>query len=205
MQNKDYWNSEGSNKVFTHPICVEWLSGLNPMTTILDLGCGYGRIVNDLDQIGLNKIVGLDPSNQMIERACQENPGPKYISDQSDLGTDLFDLVICFALFNSCPSANEQSDLASLISNHTQWYSLLYISDYETEDNSHYRERYEQRKLNIFGCFESSTAIFRHHVPNHFCELFNNWSKIKERTVDSRTMNGNEIVVHQYLFQKKNR
>ena len=175
--------------------------GLKALIRKLHDGADIGALQQE-SKNSLGSPGDISPSNQMIERACQENPGPKYISDQSDLGTDLFYLVICFALFNSCPSVDEQSDLASLISNHTHKYSLLYISDYETEDKPHYRERYEQRKLNTYGCFESSTAIYRHHLPNHFSELFSDWSKINERTVDSRTMNGNEIVIHQYLFLK---
>ena len=205
MQNTDYWNREGTKKTFTHPINVEWLSDLTTTTTILDLGCGYGRIVKDLNQLGFSNIVGLDPSISMIERACEENPGPKYVTDPNELGNDQFDLVMCFALFTSCPAIREQSDLVSLINQHTHRHSLLYISDYTTEDNPHYLERYEQRKLNTFGCFQSSTAIFRHHIPDHFSVLFEDWVKIKERTFDSRTMNGSEIVVHQYLYRKGNR
>jgi SAM-dependent methyltransferase len=41
---------------------------------VLDLGCGYGRILNELIQAGYTNLHGVDPSNKMIERGLKENP-----------------------------------------------------------------------------------------------------------------------------------
>ena len=136
----------------------------------------------------------------MIGRAIRENPGATYTSSVKSLSGKPFDLIICFALFTSCPSSNEQIELASLINGLSQKNGLLYISDYETHDNPNYLERYKQRKIDIYGCFSSGNAVFRHHEPGHFDNLMAGWVRLKERLLSSKTLNGNNIIVHQYLY-----
>lgn len=203
MQNSDYWQNEGAQKVFTHPIHSEWLTGVDRNKSVLDFGCGYGRLTQDLRYQGFTLIHGYDPSEPLVERAIQENPGANYTNNIDQLCGKYFGLVLCFALFTSCPSASEQSELVSLINSVTQKRALLYISDYETDDNPHYLERYEQCQLNIYGCFQSGTAVFRHHEAGHFDRLLRNWRKLHERTEESKTLNGNEIRIHQYLYVKE--
>lgn len=202
MQNTKYWNNEGAQKVFTHPLCSEWIAKLDREKSILDAGCGYGRLTPNLIEEGFSAIFGYDPSAPLIERAIHENPGAHYTSDNISLSDKSFNLILCFALFTSCPSTEEQRELVAMIDALSQEKTLLYISDYETIDNLNYRERYEQRKLNTYGCFSSGNAIFRHHEPGHFSKLLTNWKMMKERTLDSKTLNGNNITVHQYLYEK---
>jgi SAM-dependent methyltransferase len=202
MRNGQYWNSEGAKKVFTHPICSAWVASLDRQTSILDLGCGYGRLTPALMKDGFSMIVGYDSSAALIKRAIRENPGAHYTSNWAALLDTSFDLILCFALFTSCPSSEEQRELVSLIDACSHQNALLHISDYETGDNPNYQDRYEQRRLNTFGCFASGNAIFRHHEDRHFDRLLTNWRKKEERTLHSTTLNGNNIIIHQYLFAK---
>lgn len=187
MLNTEYWNNEGAKKIFSHPICSEWMAHLDRNASILDIGCGYGRLTPYLTREGFQNITGYDPSGSLIERALQENPGAFYSSNSSTLYGKSFDLILCFALFTSCPSQDEQSELVSIINQLSQRNKWLYISDYEIRDNPHYQDRYEQRKLNIYGCFSSGNAVFRHHMPGHFDSLFSNWKRQKERQLNSKT------------------
>ena len=203
MKNTEYWKNEGVQKVFTHPICSEWIENLDRKSSVLDLGCGYGRLTPDLRREGFHSIFGYDFSAPMIKRAIRENPGATYTSSVTALTGKLFDLIMCFALFTSCPSSSEQIDLASQINRLSQKNGLLYISDYETHDNPNYLERYKQRKIDIYGCFSSGNAVFRHHEPGHFDNLMAGWVRLKERLLSSKTLNGNNIIVHQYLYEKE--
>ncbi|MBU0755878.1 MAG: class I SAM-dependent methyltransferase [Planctomycetes bacterium] len=202
-QNQNYWMNEGVKKTFTHSLSADWLAGINANANIIDIGCGYGRLTPELQQLGFTSLYGYDFSHPLIERAKQENPGASYTTDVEDLRGRCYDLVICFALFTCCPSDTEQSQIVSLIDSITQDCATLYISDYETGDNPHYNDRYDQRELNLFGCFRSGAATFRHHDAGHFGSLLEHWNIAEERTQESRTLNGNPITIHQYLYTKK--
>lgn len=194
--------TEGAKKTFTHTLSKEWLADLSVKSTVLDMGCGYGRLTPELQKQGFSSIYGYDFSQPLIERAMQENPGAVYTTRLEELTGRFHDLVICFALFTCCPSDTEQSTIVSAIDAVTQKGATLYISDYETNDNPHYNDRYEQRELKIFGCFKSGDATFRHHEAGHFGRLLKSWSKTAEGTMESQTLNGNSITIHQYLFIK---
>lgn len=202
-QNKKFWQGEGVRKTFTHRLNKDWLRWINGRHTVLDVGCGYGRLTPDLKALGVESIVGYDISPDLIERAVKENPGACYLSDTREmLGKD-FDLVLCFAVFTSCPADDDQQALVHLIESVTKSGAHLYISDYEMRDNPSYLKRYHEKKLNILGCFESGGGRFRHHEQSHFETLFSNWYKLEEAKVSAQTMNGNPIQVRQYLLQRK--
>lgn len=201
-RNRAYWHTEGVQKTFTHPLDHQWLAPVDKNAPVLDLGCGYGRLTPRLTAWGFSDIIGFDFSAPLILRAVRENPGARYTHDARDLAGMSFGLVLCFALFTSCPDPLEQAHLESTIHRHSKRGALLYISDYETGDNPSYKDRYAQKELGIYGCFTSSGAVFRHHDPGHFDRMLPDWKKIGEQTLPSMTLNQNEIIIHQYLFQK---
>jgi len=95
---------EGRRKGVCH-LCIEAeilhvLSKVNRSTSLLDLGCGYGRVAVRLsDKAG--KVTGIDISEDNIELAkeiCSERSNMEFhVMDAADLKfyDDFFDLVIC--------------------------------------------------------------------------------------------------------------
>jgi SAM-dependent methyltransferase len=201
--NTDYWDKEGATKIFTHELFPKWIGNISLDSAVLDFGCGYGRIAKQLYSLGFENIIGYDPSERMISRAIDENHGPRYTSQIGEVLKHKYGLVICFALFTSCPEPENQLAIKEIIEKVTFKNSYLYISDYLTSENSHYSEKYEQRKLGIFGCFGTKdTVLFRHHKKNHFAKLFLEWKQINRRTVPGKTLNGNKINISQFLYKK---
>ncbi len=201
--NSKYWDNEGAAKTFTHGLSDEWINGIPRDMNVLDLGCGYGRITRKMFSYGFKNVLGYDPSKAMISRAVLENPGPRYTSDIEEITKQHYSLVICFALFTSCPEPDRQMEIKELIEKQTDNASCLYISDYLTSENPHYSKRYEQRELGLYGCFGTrGTVIFRHHQSDHFTKLFSGWKQIESRTVAGKTLNGNKINISQLLFEK---
>lgn len=203
MLNKEYWSGEGALKTFTHPLLSGWMDGFDRTSSVLDAGCGYGRLTPELKTYGFDDISGFDFSRPLIERALKENPGAFYTCDPHALEGRQFGLVLCFALFTSCPVTRDQADLISWLNSLTPDGAFLYISDYETSDNPDYENRYNQRELGVYGCFRSGKGIFRHHESGHFDALLAGWFKVDERTLESTTLNGNAIRIHQYLYRKR--
>lgn len=203
MKNTQFWEQEGATKTFTHEIDKSWINPVNKTGKVLDFGCGYGRVTQHLFQLGFEDIIGYDTSISMLKRAHIENPGPNYISTIKELDETEFDLIICFALFTSCPLDAEQTELLQCINSYSKKGTLIYLSDYLIDDNPHYLKRYSEQQCGIYGCFGSEeAAIFRHHSSDHFDRLFSGWKKCETRKVEGKTLNGNPIVITQIIFEK---
>jgi SAM-dependent methyltransferase len=65
----EYWDTEGLRKTYNHPINFEQLNQLLCRDSkILDYGCGYGRVSNDLYLHGYTNIIGIDFSTNIIDK-----------------------------------------------------------------------------------------------------------------------------------------
>ena len=200
MSSNTYWNREGARKTFTHQINPDWIRNIDRQTPVLDFGCGYGRLTPDLLHHGFHQLYAYDPSSPLIERACQENPGATYTDDFVSLRGQRFGLVFCFAVFTSCPADEDQQNIVGSIESVTDEGTILYISDYVMQDNPGYQERYEQREAGVLGRFASGSGHFRHHDQTHFAMLLPGWRLADDVCRQGKTMNGNDIVIHQYRF-----
>jgi len=66
---KEYWNSVADEKKFTTPFHIDVFSKyVSKSSKILDVGCGYGRVLNELYNNSYNNLYGIDFSEKMIER-----------------------------------------------------------------------------------------------------------------------------------------
>ncbi len=200
VSSKDYWKNEGCRKTFTHMLNNEWIKDIDRRTAVLDFGCGYGRLTPDLINLGFNRLYAYDPSEPLVERARKENPGALYSHDLKTLHQQSFGLVLCFAVFTSCPGDADQLAIVESIESVTETGAVLYISDYVMQDNPGYQERYEQREAGVLGRFTSGAGSFRHHDEAHFHNLLPAWQLDKDRSSPGKTMNGSDIVIHQYRF-----
>lgn len=72
---RTYWEGAGAGKVFTHPLDDAWLAGhLRVPDRILDFGCGYGRVLQQLHEAGWVNTLGVDRSGSLIERGRRRFP-----------------------------------------------------------------------------------------------------------------------------------
>jgi len=72
---KEYWNKAAANKEFTTPFQIKSFSQfVKKEDKILDVGCGYGRTLNELYSKGYKNLCGIDFSNKMIERGKEQFP-----------------------------------------------------------------------------------------------------------------------------------
>jgi SAM-dependent methyltransferase len=73
-----YWDAAAATKTFTHPLHLARLDGISRHAAILDYGCGYGRIVKELEQCGFGNLTGVDASPGMIDRARDSHPSMRF-------------------------------------------------------------------------------------------------------------------------------
>ena len=75
----EYWNTEGTQKVFGHPLNLERVSRwLTYESRILDFGCGYGRSLGELFEAGYKNLIGFDFSPAMIASARARFPAIEF-------------------------------------------------------------------------------------------------------------------------------
>lgn len=91
---------EHYNDIFTFDeSLLEALKGfIKPQGKAVDLGCGTGRLVSLLDELGM-KSVGVDLDLDMIKKAQEDYPHLSFIHDSmvDFLDThDTYDLITCF-------------------------------------------------------------------------------------------------------------
>ncbi len=199
MKQKDYWNSVSDTKQFTTPFQAnEFANYLTSNAIILDVGCGYGRTLNELYHLGYRNLIGMDFSQGMIERGKQQAP---YLDLRlkKDAGIDLpdhsVDAVILLAVLTCIKSNEEQKALISEINRVLKPDGILYINDFLINSDERNLARYQrfEEKYSLYGVFElPEGAVLRHHSEKWLKELLADFSTLKYECLTFTTMNGHK-------------
>lgn len=209
MDPRTYWNGEGANKTFSHPLDLGWLrSRLSLDARILDVGCGYGRLMHPLLKSGFTHLHGVDPSEALIQRARREVPGVRFdCADPARLpaAAASADLVLLFAVLTCIPEDAAQEALVSELDRVLRPGGLLYVSDLLLQTDARNVARYAAfaPRYGQYGVFETSDgAVCRHHEPGWFDRLFAGFEVVERADVEVATMNGHGSVATQRLLRK---
>ncbi len=205
---KEYWDSVAQQKTFTHPININLLLRyIGRNSTVIDYGCGYGRIVHELMEARFSNVGGYDTSIELINRGKNNHLPIDYISDPSKLPLDdnSIDCVLLFAVLTCIPSNIGQSDLIKLVHSKLKPGGIIYISDYYLQDNEVSKSRYVyfNDDADNFGVFTlPEGATFRHHTNEWIATLVKDFTIKEENNIEVKTMNGNSAEAFQMIIQK---
>jgi len=206
---KEYWNEVAKIKTFTHPVNLEIINTfLNEQSRIVDFGCGYGRIVKQLTDLGFENVCGFDTSKELISRGIsQNNLALNHIENPTELKLEdnSIDCIILFAVLTCIPSNDGQNSLINLLLSKLKRGGIIYISDYYLQENSVEVERYEYLNgdKNNFGVFKlPEGAIFRHHTKEWIKTLTKEFEVLIENPLVVTTMNGNIANGFQIIAKK---
>ena len=198
MEQKEYWDSVSAEKTFTTPFDEEiFRSYIGKDSFVLDVGCGYGRILALLEDLGYEDLHGTDFSIGMIERGIRLHPeldlrlmefGKIPYADESA------DAVILFAVLTCIASDEEQKELIEEVRRVLKPEGILYINDFLLNDDERNLHRYEKGMEGMpYGTFVlPEGAVVRHHTTEHFDELLKDFEKVREQENVFTTMNGNK-------------
>ena len=100
-----YWDKVAEEKEFPTPFQIEEFKKyvLKEMN-ILDVGCGYGRTLNELYNLGFKNLNGIDYSQGMINRGLKLHPYlnlKKNDGEKIPFSDNYFDAVILIAVLTS--------------------------------------------------------------------------------------------------------
>src|SRR5262245_57620720 len=110
-----YWDRVARAKSFAHPFDAGRFGAHVPTSArVLEAGCGYGRIAAEVAAAGWTRVVGVDPSPQMIARGREEHPGLDLrVADGPRLpfADGEFGAALLFAVLTCVPGDDDQRAL----------------------------------------------------------------------------------------------
>src|SRR5882672_5461723 len=206
-----YWNRVGPGKSFGHPVNFERLDRwLDPDSRILDLGCGYGRVLGSLFEHGYQNLIGLDPAPAMVALARERFPlitfeainAPPHL----DLPNASVDAVLLFSVLTCVPTDHGQREIIREARRVLRPGGLLYISDLWLQTDERNKDRYVtgQLEYGTYGVFDLPEGVtVRHHDPRWVEELTQDFDELALDAVDVHTMNGNAAKGFQWFGSKR--
>jgi SAM-dependent methyltransferase len=209
-EQEKYWDSVAEEKDFPLPLQMEEFEKVvSREMTILDIGCGYGRILNELHDAGFEHLSGVDFSQGMIARGRRLHP---HLDLRKNDGHTLpfedasFDAVILIAVLTCIAESERQRRLMAEIERILGKGGILYIDDYLLNTDERNIERYNdvKDKYGVYGIFEiPEGAVVRHHTKDHILDITKGFDQLVFETVVYTTMNGNRSNGFYYLGRKR--
>lgn len=186
---------EGWNKIADQVdfnLEIDWdkfqeLIGVN--AKVLDFGCGYGRIVDQLNQSGYSGVVGVDPSFSMIERGRRMFPKLSllhFAGQGLPFDSHSFDAIIACAVFTSIPSSEERQAAASEVMRVLKPGGLIHLSEFCAS--------HERRFMSTLG------VPMRYSAPEVLQCLFEDFEFVHNEVVDENTMSGKPELSYRAFF-----
>ncbi len=197
ISQKEYWNKVADTKEFTTPLqSAVFCRYVNRDDAILDVGCGYGRTLNELYSLGYRNLCGIDFSERLIERGKRQFPFLNLQiqpSEKIDFPDESVDAVLLCAVLTCIVSDLEQEALINEILRVLKPGGLLYVNDFLLNHDSRNIERYDSWKkvYGTYGIFElPDGAVLRHHDYEHVKQLLSPFRELEMETLVYPTMNG---------------
>ena len=199
MNQNEYWNSVAEEKKFTTVLDVELFSKyVLKDCKILDVGCGYGRILNELSVAGFTDLTGVDSAENMIKRGMREYPNLNLVANPDGklpFEQNTFDSVILFGVLTCVPDNESQKELLNDIKRVLKPGGVIYINDFLL--NSGFKRclfyKKAQKETGIYGAFKTyDGATVRHHSEDYILKLLSDFKTLDYQKFVIPTMNGNK-------------
>jgi ubiquinone/menaquinone biosynthesis C-methylase UbiE len=205
----DYWNTEGPQKTFAHPLNVRRLTHwLSIDSIVIDFGCGYGRCLGELSDSGYENLVGLDFSPAMIQAARERFPEITFEQIEPvtiPLPDESVDGVLLFSVLTCVPTDDGQQAMINELYRVLRRGGLLYISDLWLQSDERNLTRYarDESKYGKYGVFDLPEGVtVRHHDSKWIETLTSKFYNVALDDVDVTTMNGNPAKAFQWFGLK---
>lgn len=198
----DYWDAVADKKGFTTPFQMElFRQYVAPESSILDVGCGYGRTLSELYNQGYTDLCGVDFSAPMIRRGRERYPHLSlchHPDAELPFPDNHFDAVILLAVLTCIADDAAQTFLLKELRRVLKPGGVLYINDFLLNQDQRNVDRYErfEKVHGQYGIFQlDEGAVLRHHTEERVRELTApfrclHYAKTVYRTMNGHTSNG---------------
>lgn len=186
------WDKVASDVDFNLEIdLARFLGMISRKAKVLDFGCGYGRISNELTECGYIDVTGVDPSFAMIERGRKAFPGvPLLHYDGIDLpfGENAFDVVVICAVFTCIPSLDERDRVSAEINRVLKPGGIVHMSEFCSVKSK--------------GFISGLGIPMRYSSPAELRDVFVGFSCFHDEVVSASTMSGDSTSSYRAFIRK---
>jgi len=162
------WDRIAETHESTTPLdFASYLDSLPNDASILEVGCGYGRVLDYLQHAGFNDVQGIDASERMVQR-CNEVGHHRVrlgVADSIPFDDKTFDGVLCIATLSSISDKSVRDRAAAEMFRILKPGGICFLRDFCITLHGRRALRYVYYKLEgkHFGNFVSSEGIEFHH------------------------------------------
>lgn len=205
----EYWEGKGAEKKYSTPFQLEIFSRyVDKSAAVLDVGCGYGRVMGELRAAGFTDVMGAEPSGTLRERATAQDDSlliRPLVNGVIPFENNSCDAVLLVAVLTCIPLDSEQESLLDEIYRVLKPGGILYINDFLLNTDQRNLDRYGryESKHGCYGVFElEGGAVLRHFSDERVKQLLNPFVSVEYRKVVYTTMNGNTSNGFYYIGRK---
>jgi ubiquinone/menaquinone biosynthesis C-methylase UbiE len=171
FSNQIAWEEIAPTHISTIPLDFShYLAYLPPTAHLLEIGCGYGRVLNYIYKSGFVNLVGIDSSLTMINRSYKN--GHKAVcvatADALPFSPDIFDCVICIGTLSSIQNRNNIRKALEEIGRVLKKGGVCLVRDFVITFKGKRSFRYliHAAFLGRIGNFRSPEGIIFHHFTH---------------------------------------
>jgi SAM-dependent methyltransferase len=160
---------------------------------LLDIGSGYGRLLDYLGDLGFKHVFGLESNFRFLEQShCSVVCGK---GEQAPFKNESFGAIFSIGVLSYVLEDIKRAQLFNEIHRILKPQGLLFMSSFLISSDDYHQKKYRegQKEYGKYGIFESdSGGIFRHSKEEELRELFNNFHILNWKIRPFTTMNKRE-------------
>ena len=163
---------------------------MGPEELILDIGSGYGRVLEHLGKRGFKRVVGLEPSFRFPKKG--HFPVVCGIGEQAPFRDSRFSAVYLIGVLSYILEDSKRAELFKEIFRILKRQGLFFLSCFLISHDDYHQKKYREGHITSgkYGIFESdSGGIFRHSKEGELRDLLDNFHILSWKTCPFTTMN----------------
>lgn len=180
------WNKVASEISFSlEPDFNKLASLVTKDAKILDYGCGYGRVTNELHARGYDSLTGVDTSIKMVGRGLKQYPSlDLHHIESHEIPTELgkFDAILFCAVLTCIPIKEHRTKIIEAVYESLNEGGVIYCVEFHKSDVINYSP---------FGTFKTKFNVeMKHFLPTEISEELSIFKKISQFVADATTITG---------------